>query len=145
MALLGSGCARCGRPYAAQGIRVLAQREEIAFVQLVCFACQIQTLALVTGVPAAARDTDGADDEALDGEAQEDLLMPGGAEDEEDERGREGGGDGTGERPRWAAPRISEADVLEMRAFLDDYEGDLRGLLEGGSDPAEGEAGPGGE
>jgi hypothetical protein len=51
MALTGSGCARCGSPYTADGIRVLAQREEIAFVQLVCSACQTQTLTLVTGGP----------------------------------------------------------------------------------------------
>ena len=30
---------------------MLAQREGIAFVQLMCFACQTQTLALVTGAP----------------------------------------------------------------------------------------------
>ncbi len=29
---------------------MLALREEIAFVQLACSACQVQTLALVTGV-----------------------------------------------------------------------------------------------
>jgi hypothetical protein len=56
LALLGTGCARCGQAYPAQGIRVLAQREGIAFVQLVCFACQIQTLALVTGGPGSDED-----------------------------------------------------------------------------------------
>ena len=62
MALLGAGCTRCGQPYAAHGVRVLAQREEIAFVQLVCFACQTQTLALVTGAPAADDDANGLGD-----------------------------------------------------------------------------------
>jgi hypothetical protein len=94
MALLGAGCARCGRPYGAEGVRVLAQREEIAFVQLVCSACQIQTLALVTGIAALERDEAAADP-----------------------------------APAGTAP-VSEADVLEMRSFLADYQGDLRTLLE---------------
>ena len=92
MVLLGAGCARCGQPYGAQGVRVLAQREDIAFVQLVCFACQIQTLALVTGVPASG-DEAGFPAASSDG------------------------------------PRITEADVLEMRSFLAGYKGDMRTLL----------------
>jgi hypothetical protein len=41
---------------------VLAQREGIAFVQLVCFTCQTQTLALVTGAPdPAVDDADGSE------------------------------------------------------------------------------------
>jgi hypothetical protein len=113
MALLGSGCARCGQPYAAQGIRVLAQREEIAFVQLVCFACQIQTLALVTGVPAASQAADGGDDLA--------AAMPAGSPEDE----------ARSVDPSW--PAISDDDVLEMHAFLAGYDGDLTGLLDGGA------------
>jgi hypothetical protein len=101
MALMGTGCARCGQPYGAQGIRVLAQREEIAFVQLVCEACQIQTLALVTGLPAGRQD-----DEQLEATA-----------------GSPAPGEGLA---------ITEADVVDMRAFLADYRGDIRGLLERG-------------
>jgi hypothetical protein len=97
MALMGTGCGRCGQPYGAQGIRVLAQREEIAFVQLVCEACQIQTLALVTGLPAGQRDDGGP--------------------------GNPAPGEGLA---------ITEADVVDMRAFLADYRGDIRGLLERG-------------
>jgi hypothetical protein len=95
MLLLGAGCTRCGRPYGAEGVVVLALREEIAFVQLACSACRVQTLALVTGVsgdPAEAQ-TEGVD-----------VLS---------------------ERPA-----VSEADVLEMRSFLADYQGDLRTLLD---------------
>ena len=102
MVLLGAGCARCGRPYGPEGIHVLAQREEVAFVQLVCSACRAQTLALVTGVPTASEEGG----KAPDGEADApDALAPG-------------------------EPRITEADVLEMRSFLADYQGDLRTLLE---------------
>jgi hypothetical protein len=108
MALLGAGCARCGQPYAAQGIRVLAQREEIAFVQLVCFACQTQTLALVTGASGAA-----PDDQDYPVESLEDAAQP-------------------------EAPPISEVEVLQMRSFLASYEGDMLGLFEAareGDDP----------
>jgi hypothetical protein len=99
---------------------VLAQREEIAFVQLVCFGCQTQTLALVTRAPAAEDDA-GGHGEGVQGD-------------------RPNGNDESG-APRRAGPTISEADVLEMRSYLAEYEGDVRGLFDGL--PGEGE--PGGE
>jgi hypothetical protein len=109
MALLSAGCTRCGQPYAANGISMLAQREGVAFVQLVCFACQSKTLALVTGVPTA----------------EEDSSMPGAsvpgsylAVDHDDPKA-----------PHYAGRPIGEADVLDMHAFLAEYEGDIRGLL----------------
>jgi hypothetical protein len=122
MALLGSGCTRCGQPYAAHGIRVLAQREEIAFVQLVCFACQTQTLALVTGAPAAEDDAGGSGDGDL-------WDVP--AADRDGDPGA----------PRRHGPPITEADVLQMRAYLAEYEGDVSGLFDG--PPDEGEPGGG--
>jgi hypothetical protein len=121
MALLGAGCTRCGQPYAAGGIRVLAQREEIAFVQLVCFACRTQTLALVTGAPATADDADGLGEGVLG-----DLLA--------------GVRDDDADSPRADFPPISEADVLQMRAYLEEYQGDVRGLFEVPDD--RGEPGP---
>ena len=110
MALLGSGCARCGRPYPAQGIKVLAQRDEIAFVQLICFGCQVQTLALVTGVEALT-ETAGEDGEG--GTAAAPAA----------------GGNGTARH----AAAVTEDDVLEMHTFLSAYEGDIRHLLDGGA------------
>ncbi len=110
LSLLGAGCSRCGRPYDEKGIRVLAQRDEIAFVQLVCFACNIQTLALVTGLPNLRQESE--EDAALEAEAPRGAGRPGGA------------------RP---STPISEDDVLAMHRYLADYEGDMRGLL-GGSD-----------
>src|ERR1700690_265176 len=110
MALLGAGCTRCGQPYAAQGIRVLAQREEIAFVQLVCFACQTQTLALVTGAPATEGDPDGRGGDV------------GGALPQDE--------GGLGPYTSHGMGRaISESDVLDMRSYLADYQGDLRSLV----------------
>ncbi len=111
MALLGAGCTRCGQPYAAHDIRVLAQREGIAFVSLACFACQTQTLALVTGAPATDADGDGLGESVLGD-------LPAG--DRHDDDGAAAGSDAA----------ISELDVREMRAFLDDYHGDVSGLFE---------------
>jgi hypothetical protein len=114
MALLGSGCVRCGQPYPASGIKVLAQRDEIAFVQLICFNCQVQTLALVTGVDSLASGADGAAD-GVDADAAGRTAWP-----------------------------ISVDDVLEMHDFLDGYEGDLRSLLDRTEEPGNGEQGQGG-
>ena len=91
---------------------MLAQREEIAFVQLVCFACNIQTLALVTGLP---KHPDEAEDDGP-----------------EEAAGR------AGEPARRTARRsnrpISEDDVLEMRRYLAEYQGDMKSLLRGNGD-----------
>ncbi len=81
---------------------MLAQREEIAFVQLVCSACQIQTLALVTGVPNWPEDSEEV------GAEPPSLVAPS------------------------EAPPISMDDVSDMRSFLATYEGDLRDLLDRG-------------
>jgi hypothetical protein len=116
MALLGSGCVRCGRPYPATGIKVLAQRDEIAFVQLICFNCQVQTLALVTGLDSLASRADGAAADSLS-----DLAG----------------------RTETAWP-ISVDDVLEMHDFLNGYEGDLRSLLDRTDEPGNGGHGQGG-
>jgi hypothetical protein len=97
---------------------VLAQREEIAFVQLVCDACQTQTLALVTGAPATE------DDAAWLGEGALGHLLAGDRDDHPEASGR-------------AREPISEADVLEMRAYLAEYQGDVRGLLDGPADKSE--------
>jgi hypothetical protein len=96
---------------------VLAQREEIAFVQLVCFACQTQTLALITGAPAAEED-DGLGQGILG-----DLLAADRPDEPADERAE------ADDPSRFGAP-VSDADVERMRAYLADYEGDLIGLFE---------------
>ncbi len=84
---------------------MLAQREEIAFVQLVCSACQVQTLALVTGVPPWSEE-----DEA--GEQAETATRPAPSRREPD--------------------AITASDVAEMHDFLATYEGDLHDLLDNG-------------
>ena len=85
---------------------MLAQRDEIAFVQLVCFTCQIQTLALVTGVQALGEEPIGG------GEA-----------------GAASSAEASENEPFRAGPAITEDDVLEMHAFLAKYDGGIEGLL----------------
>jgi hypothetical protein len=127
LALIGSGCVRCGQPYAPGGIKVLAQRDEIAFVQLVCFACQVQTLALVTGIESIAREGDAEEPEG----GAEDLEGSGeGAEAAGRPDGKRAGRATAGPEPR----AISQDDVLEMRSFLAGYEGDIHRLLDRSSD-----------
>jgi hypothetical protein len=103
---------------------VLAQRDEIAFVQLVCFACQVQTLALVTGLESIAHDTGG--EEADGGVGEPEAAV----------EGVEAAARPDGKRPRRERRPISEDDVLEMRSFLAGYEGDIHGLLDRSDDPS---------
>jgi hypothetical protein len=56
----GAGCAACGRPVPADATRVLAQREDLAFVELGCAACGSVSLAIRLGPLAAAGTPDGA-------------------------------------------------------------------------------------
>jgi hypothetical protein len=118
MALLGAGCTKCGQPYAPGGIRVLAQRDEIAFVEFACSSCQTQTMALVTG----GTDTAGASSTHGRG------ILGEYPADEPDDQNEPHAGVGSGRNA------ISEVDVLEMRSFLAGYGGDLRGLLDRGDD-----------
>ena len=102
---------------------MLAQREEIAFVQLVCFACQTETLTLVTGAPATEDDASGLGEGVLG-----DLLAGG-----TDDAGADAGDDG-GRADRPQRPPVNEVDVLEMRAYLAEYQGDVHGLFDGRPD-----------
>jgi hypothetical protein len=45
----GAECAACGRPVPAAATRVLAQREDLAFVELGCVACGSVSLAIRLG------------------------------------------------------------------------------------------------
>jgi hypothetical protein len=56
----GAECAACGRPVPAEATRVLAQREDLAFVELGCGACGSVSLSIRLG-PVDDRGTrDGA-------------------------------------------------------------------------------------
>jgi hypothetical protein len=104
----GVGCTVCGSPVPAERIRILAHRDDLAFVELSCPGCGSTTLAMLQ----AADDADGlVSDLAAFGE-----LTPA------DEARRLGTGPITGE------------DVRAARAFLAKWNGDLVGLL-GGDEP----------
>lgn len=103
--LAGVGCTACGASLAEERIVVLAQREELAFVEFRCGACGSTSLGLVVA---------DAEDPV---HASADLARYG--EFGADEEIRLGG-----------APPIDTDDVLRMHAFLSAYDGDLRGLFE---------------
>ena len=98
--LTSFGCAACGRAYEPEGIRLLAGREELFFVDLACLVCGSQATAIVTVEvdEGAVR----ADDPEL-----EPVTAPA------------AGG---------AAP-VDLDDVLDVHQLLAGYEGDMRGLL----------------
>jgi hypothetical protein len=55
----GAECAACGRPVPADATRILAQREDLAFVELGCAACGSVSLAIRLG-PISVGKPDGA-------------------------------------------------------------------------------------
>ena len=104
--LAATGCTACGGPLEADRIRVLAERDDLAFVELPCASCGSAALAVVTGAGSGSPHVD------LSGSGE--LAV--GAED--------------GFSP---APPIDEDDVLAMRELLRSHRGDLRSLLGGGA------------
>jgi hypothetical protein len=56
----GAECAACGRPVPADATRVLAQREDLAFVELGCTACGSVSLSIRLGSLDAIGTPDGA-------------------------------------------------------------------------------------
>jgi hypothetical protein len=100
----GAACTACGATVPAGRIRVLAQRDDVAFVELECPACDSTTLALLID-PIG---TDGSSTLDVDQDAS--------------------GGHMTMAR-RVGRP-ISEADVEALRRDLANWDGDLVGWLE---------------
>jgi hypothetical protein len=96
-------CAACGQPYGEAHIRLIAQREELYFVDLACPHCGSQAVAIVTievDGEEAAIESGGL---LLSGDAGQDTPTP--------------------------APSIGVDDVLDMHAFLERFDGDVRELL----------------
>lgn len=101
--LAATGCTACGGPLEAARIRVLAERDDLAFVELPCASCGSTALAMVTGAPSG-----------------EPFLEVSGT-----------GELSAGDRARFAAaPPIDEEDVRAMRRLLRSHRGDLRSLLD---------------
>ena len=101
----GVGCTVCGSPVPGKRIRILAHRDDLAFVELSCPACRSTTL----GMLLAADDPERGP--VLD-------VAPFGELSPADEARRAGVGP------------ITIADVRAARAFLEGWQGDLAGLLD---------------
>jgi hypothetical protein len=114
--LAATGCTACGGPLEAGRIRVLAERDDLAFVELPCASCGSTALAIVTGAPS--------------GEPLVDVSGTGELSSADEAR-------------LAAAPPIDEEDVLAMRRLLHSHRGDLRSLLgSGGTAGGPGRGGP---
>ena len=100
----GVGCTVCGSPVPVERIRILAHRDDLAFVELSCPGCGSTTLAMLQ----AADDPDGG------------LVrdMPSFGELTPAEEAR-----------RLGSGPITADDVRAARAFLAEWDGDLVGLL----------------
>lgn len=101
--LASFGCAACGQPYGEAHIRLIAQREELFFVDLSCPHCGSQAVAIVT----IQVDGDAA---ALDGG---ELVRA----------------ESLAETAAADAPAVSVDDVLDAHALLDDFSGDVHQLM----------------
>ena len=101
--LASFGCAACGQAYGQSHIRLIAQREELFFVDLSCDHCGSQAVAIVT----VQIDGDTTTLETGELVRAEEL-----AEETHD----------------IAAP-VSADDVLDAHALLDDFEGDVHELI----------------
>ena len=103
--LVGAACTSCGATIPGDGLAVLADRGDVAFVQLSCRDCGSRTLSLV--VPGAAGPR-------LDTSRHPEL-------------------DPATEARLGGTPPLAEADVEDMRRFLVGWRGDLRTLLGDGA------------
>lgn len=104
--LAGAGCTVCGAAVPADRIALLADRGDLAFVEVRCPVCGSQTLGLVL-----ATATPGHAPRLADGPHHPEL--------------------GPGDEARLdGAPPVDVDDVVRMRRFLDAWTGDLRSLLD---------------
>jgi hypothetical protein len=106
--LNGVGCTVCGTTVPAERIRILAHRDDLAFVELSCPGCGSTTLGMLQA---------GADGGVVLDVAPFGELTPA------DEARRAGSGP------------ITTQDVKAARAFLAGWDGDLVGLLRPSDEP----------
>jgi hypothetical protein len=105
----GVRCTACDSILPADGIRSLARRDDLAFVELRCSACNTRTIGVLT----------------VSGEAAPVEL----------DLSRYGEFDATDEARLGAGRALGGEDVLAMRAFLSAWTGDFRSLLGSGGSP----------
>jgi hypothetical protein len=101
--LASFGCAACGQAYGQEHIRLIAQREELFFVDLSCDHCGSQAVAIVT------IEIDGETATLETGE-----LVRADAQDPD---------------PGGEEPPISADDVLDAHHLLHGFEGDIHRLF----------------
>ena len=101
--LASFGCAACGQAYGQGHIRLIAQREELFFVDLSCEHCGSQAVAIVTI--------------QIDGDT---ATLDGGELVRVEESDPDAAPDG---------PPVSADDVLDIHGLLDDFEGDVHQLI----------------
>jgi hypothetical protein len=104
----GAACTACGASVPTARIRILARRDDLAFVELACPDCGSAAIGLL--VPAASADGSQVL-EVLDVAADPPS-------------------DGSPTDPRTAIRPITDADVAAVRADLAAWEGDLVGWLD---------------
>jgi hypothetical protein len=101
--LASFGCAACGQAYGQGHIRLIAQREELFFVDLACDHCGSQAVAIVTiQVDGESATLDGGELVRVE-RARPDAPPEG--------------------------PPVSADDVLDVHDLLDDFEGDAHQLI----------------
>ena len=99
--LAGFACASCGRSYRAGHIKVLAQRDDLFFVDLTCRSCGAEAVAIVT----------------IEVDAEQSTHL-------------DAGDLPRAEEPADAnAATIVADDVLAMHEFLRDFDGDFQRLF----------------
>lgn len=103
--LTSLGCGSCGRSYGTGQIRILAQRDDLFFVDLGCATCGTRAVAVVT-IQAEER-------EAAEADVRQ-MGMVGNPDVEPSARG---------------GPAVTADEVLDMHQFMASYEGDLETLL----------------
>ena len=101
--LAGTGCSSCGTTIDPDGIALLADRGDVAFVELRCAACGSRTMAVVLGADGTAPRLDTAHHPELDPVTEARLA---------------------------GAPPIDAEDVAAVARFLDAWDGDLRTLVD---------------
>ncbi len=107
--LASFACAACGQPYGQAHVRVIAQREELYFVDLSCPHCASQAVAIVT--------------------IQVDGESPGGHEDGDETETAPGRAQRPADGAEAGRPALSVDDVIDAHALLRDFEGDAHQLI----------------
>lgn len=107
----GHNCSRCGRPHGHPGVLILARRHNVWLVLVTCPQCEHRGIFIVSFPSAAVQGEEGqraADPAALDVRTLSAASLAGALPD------------------AGVARAITLDDVLQMRAFLQRFDGDFQ-------------------